>query len=159
MQKNLRFYILVTHTLHKVQRHFSYSGIQPKEAMVVINTTNDVFYKQCSNWCESQGIPWIRTESDGTPATGKNSVLDLFLKSKDDYMVAVDGDDYLTKSGYAYYKNVVNQDNTPDSLCLYKQQSQLITIFGQRIWINLMGLPTDLDTEMHIRSSHLLGEV
>lgn len=159
MQKNLRFYILVTHTLHKVKRHFSYTGILPKEAIVVINTTNDVFYKQCSNWCDSKGIPWIRTESDGTPATGKNSVLDLFLNSKDDYMVAIDGDDYLTKYGYAYYKNIVKQNNPPDSLCLYKQQSQLITIFGQRIWINLMGLPTDLDTEMHIRRTHLMGEV
>lgn len=159
MRKNLRFYILVTHTLHKVKRHFSYTGIQPNEAMVVINTTNDVFYKQCSKWCDSQGIPWIRTESDGTPATGKNSVLDLFLKSEDDYMIAIDGDDYLSRYGYAYYKNVVNQDNTPDSLCLYKQQSQLITIFGQRIWMNVMGLPTNLDTEMKIRRSHLIGEV
>lgn len=159
MQKNLRFYILVSHTLHKVKRHFSYTGILPEEAMVVINTTNDIFFKQCSTWCDSKGIPWTRTKSDGTPATGKNSVLDLFIKSKDTYMIALDGDDYLTRYEYAYYKNILQQDNPPDSLCLFRQEAQIITTFGQRFWTNNMTLPLDLNKEIDIRKGHLISEV
>ena len=44
----------------------------------------------------SEGIEHYVTESDGTPATGKNSVLRLFLESDNEYMVQVDGDDMIT---------------------------------------------------------------
>ena len=54
--------------------------------------------------CVSEGIEHYVTESDGTPATGKNSVLRLFLESDNEYMVHVDGDDMITPYGRNLYR-------------------------------------------------------
>ena len=77
--------------------------IPQRETVVVINSLDPDYGAVASKWCEERGYEHHITESDGTPATGKNSVIKLFLESGEDYMVAVDGDDVLTHYGYKLY--------------------------------------------------------
>lgn len=68
----------------------------------------------------SEGIEHYITESDGTPATGKNSVLQLFLESDNEYMVHIDGDDMITPYGRNLYRSAAYTDS-PDVICLHYQ--------------------------------------
>jgi hypothetical protein len=69
------------------------------------------------------GIKYTITESNGYPAKGKNSALEIFSQSNNDYAVMIDGDDYLTPHGVWYYNNVAALENPPDVLCLTNQLS------------------------------------
>ena len=120
----LQFYILTSNDYPALKRHFNcrYSNLQPEDAVVVINTGNIDHAKIVKSFCESQGIEYYITECDGTPATGKNAVLDLFLASDNNYCVLVDGDDLLTPHGVWFYKNLETINNPPDALLLLNQK-------------------------------------
>lgn len=95
--------------------------IPHENLVVVINTLDDNYVIHATTYCEIHGIEYYVTESDGTPATGKNSVIDLFLASDNDYMVQIDGDDYITPHGVEVYKNLANHPRPPDMVVLYRQ--------------------------------------
>jgi phage tail tube protein FII len=86
--------------------------------VIVINSLNKDYVKKAEKYCKDVGIEYYITESNGTPAKGKNSVLDLFLASDNDYCVMIDGDDFLTQYGVEYYKSLENKKIVPDALCL-----------------------------------------
>jgi hypothetical protein len=60
---------------------------------VVINSKNPIFTHKIKNFCGYKNIPCTVTESDGTAATGKNSVFDIFLNSDYTHLAQLDGDD------------------------------------------------------------------
>jgi len=95
--------------------------IPQRETVVVINSLDPDYGAVASKWCEERGYEHHITESDGTPATGKNSVIKLFLESGEDYMVAVDGDDVLTRYGYKLYTAMAESGKAPDMVALYRQ--------------------------------------
>ena len=95
--------------------------IPQRETVVVINSLDPDYGAVASKWCEERGYEHHITESDGTPATGKNSVIKLFLESGEDYMVAVDGDDILTRYGYKLYTAMAESGKAPDMVALYRQ--------------------------------------
>jgi hypothetical protein len=95
--------------------------IPQRETVVVINSLDPDYGAVASKWCEERGYEYHITESDGTPATGKNSVIKLFLESGEDYMVAVDGDDILTRYGYKLYTAMAESGKAPDMVALYRQ--------------------------------------
>ena len=95
--------------------------IPQRETVVVINSLDPDYGAVASKWCEERGYEHHITESDGTPATGKNSVIKLFLESGEDYMVAVDGDDVLTHYGYKLYTAMAESGKAPDMVALYRQ--------------------------------------
>lgn len=95
--------------------------IPQRETVVVINSLDPDYGAVASKWCEERGYEHHITESDGTPATGKNSVIKLFLESGEDYMVAVDGDDVLTRHGYKLYSTMAESGKAPDMVALYRQ--------------------------------------
>ena len=95
--------------------------IPQRETVVVINSLDPDYGAVASKWCEERGYEHHITESDGTPATGKNSVIKLFLESGEDYMVAVDGDDILTRYGYELYTAIAESGKAPDMVALYRQ--------------------------------------
>lgn len=95
--------------------------IPQRETVVVINSLDPDYGAVASKWCEERGYEHHITESDGTPATGKNSVIKLFLESGEDYMVAVDGDDVLTRYGYKLYSAMAESGKAPDMVALYRQ--------------------------------------
>ena len=120
----MKFYILTSNNYPKLKRHFDeqWSNLQPEDSVVVINTVDLEHTKRVKSFCESKGIEYHITESDGTPSTGKNSVLDIFLASDNDYCVLIDGDDVLTPHGVWFYKNLSTLDNPPDALLLMNQK-------------------------------------
>lgn len=115
----MKFYILWSDDLGYLVRHFENHSKDDTE--VVINTLDDYQRTNAVNWCNHMGVTHHVTESDGTPATGKNSVLKIFLESDNDYMVQIDGDDYLTPHGIYLYKELAKHPSPPDMVALYKQ--------------------------------------
>lgn len=74
------------------------------EVLVVVNTQNAAFERAMVDWVERYDrqqsgveISVLATYSDGTPATGKNSLGDEFLAmaGNQEYLLALDGDDIL----------------------------------------------------------------
>ena len=120
----LKFYILTSDNLDRLKRHFSpkFTNLNPKKAVVVINTECAEYEKSASLYCSEIGVEYCITKSNGTPARGKNIVLDIFKSSKNDYMVHIDGDDYLTPHGVWMYENLANTDSPPDAVFLWRQK-------------------------------------
>lgn len=85
---------------------------------VVINSLDGSFIREAWAYCEEAGIECRVTQSDGTAATGKNSVLEAFEESSFDYAVMVDGDDFLTAHGVYTYKRIAELGMEIDALAL-----------------------------------------
>ena len=60
---------------------------------VVVNSSDEVFVKSIEDYCIQNSIEYSITKSDGTAATGKNSVLDYFSKTEYTHLSQLDGDD------------------------------------------------------------------
>jgi len=124
----LKFYILLSHT-EGFYRHFSphYSNLTPEQVEVVINTTDRDKERDIIELCERYGVFYHITESNGTPAKGKNELLKIFENSDNDYCVQIDGDDYLTPHGVWFYEKVASCASVPDVICLKNQISWCLT--------------------------------
>ena len=119
----LKFYILVSSNPGAILRHFSphYSALTPDDAEVVINTQDSDFLRDAIHLCNLLGVTYHITESNGTPAKGKNELLKHFLKTDHKYCVQIDGDDYLTPHGVWLYKQIAAGKSPPDAICLKNQ--------------------------------------
>lgn len=119
----LKYYVLTSNNLSSLRRHISpeYSNIPKDRLVVIINTMDDDYAEEASTYCRESGIEYYITESNGTPGRGKNSLLEKFLESDNDYCVQIDGDDYLTPHGVYMYDNLSKSDNPPDVVCLTHQ--------------------------------------
>ena len=93
----LRFYVLTSRKFGCLKRHFR--SLPKEHTTVVINSTDNLYIAKAYEWCREEGIDVTITESNGRPGKGKNSVLAHFLNSKYDYMVQIDGDDFLQPHG------------------------------------------------------------
>lgn len=60
---------------------------------VVINSQDLDFTSEISKYCNDNVIEYSITQSDGTPGTGKNSVLEIFQNSDYTHLSQLDGDD------------------------------------------------------------------
>ena len=119
MSGSVKFYALVTRNIYAVKRHIN--TIPKEDLCIIINTQNSDFETRAAAWCVEEGIEHYITVSDGTAATGKNTVFEKFLESDNDYMVLVDGDDYITNHGVWTYKQVAAMDTPPDVLAIEYQ--------------------------------------
>ena len=121
----LKFYILISSDPGRLWRHFSpdYSDLNNKNTEVIIITTSKEDERDLVQFCNDFEIPYTVTKSNGTPARGKNSVLEIFSKSSHDYCVQIDGDDYLTPHGVELYQQIAKSGSAPDAICLKNQVS------------------------------------
>ena len=110
----IRYYVLTSRNLKCLKRHFA--SLPRTETTVVINTTLDWYRDDAMNWCKKNKIDYVVTESNGYPGRGKNSLLDHFLNSKYEYMVQIDGDDFMQPHGVNLYRAVAQSDNPPDGV-------------------------------------------
>jgi len=127
--KKFKYYILTSSSNeYLLERHISeeWSNIPKEDVVVVINTLDDIAEKKCAEWCESKEIEYHITESDGTPARGKNSVIELFLESDNEYMVMVDGDDFITPHGTVFFSELAKMDSPPDAITMKNQWGSVI---------------------------------
>lgn len=65
------------------------------ETVSIINSKNEEFITEFSSWCKENNQKYIITESNGTPAKGKNCCIDFFLNSNYDGLTMLDGDDIV----------------------------------------------------------------
>ena len=120
----LKFYILISSPIGFF-RHFSphYSNLKPEQVEVVINTLEKNNERDIIELCERYGVFYHITESNGTPAKGKNELLEIFQNSNNDYCVQIDGDDYLTPHGVWLFEKIASGSSVPDVICLKNQIS------------------------------------
>lgn len=116
-----KFYILWSDFINNLEAVTS--NLPHDNTVVIINTLDDEQRDVGVNFCKEHSIEHYVTESDGTPATGKNSLLEKFLESDNQYMVAIDGDDFLTPYGVYLYQELAKHESPPDMVCLYRQLS------------------------------------
>jgi hypothetical protein len=121
----MKFYILTSGDLESLRKHAE--TIPLKEQVIIINTLDDDYSRSAVQYCIENNIEYHVTKSDGTAGTGKNSVMQKFLESDNEYMVQVDGDDKITNFGYLYYTSVANDDYPPDLIVLYNQRQTVVT--------------------------------
>lgn len=117
----MKFYVLVSYSIRSFKKCIHH--IPKEDLVVVINTRFSEYLIPLENYCIDNNITYHVTESDGTPATGKNSVIELFLESDNDHMMMIDGDDFITPYGVYYYKRLAFSESPPDVVALYKQSS------------------------------------
>lgn len=125
----IKYYVLVNKSMNCLVRQFNTFNFN--EVVVVINTLDEEFKAQAVDFCTRHDIEHHVTQSDGTPGTGKNSVLKLFLESDNEYMVHIDGDDFVTPYGRNLYRTIAIQPNSPDLIALYNQPSMYRYDFNQ----------------------------
>jgi hypothetical protein len=115
----LKYYALCSRGIPAVKRHLR--CIPKEDLVIVLNSTNLEFLAEAEAWCTEQGIEHYTTECDETAPTGKNTVFDLFLHSEHEYMVLVDGDDFITPHGLVTYDKIANLESPPDAVALEYQ--------------------------------------
>jgi len=93
------------------------------EIMIIVNTLNEEFYQDVmyefgkNNYTKLRKI--IRTESNGSPGKGHNSVLKTFYRDcRYDNLIMLDGDDFLFPNAIQRINNVRIAENS-DVICLY----------------------------------------
>lgn len=109
----LRYYVLTSRNLKCLKRHFC--SLPKDHTTVVINTTDKEYEAIAQEWCWKNKINSVVTESNGMPGKGKNAVLNHFIDSSYDYMVQIDGDDFLQPHGVNMYK-WLSDNNPPDGV-------------------------------------------
>lgn len=137
----IKFYVLCSKNLLATQRHLQM--IAKEDIHYVFNSQDADYVAEATAWCDSESIPYSVTESDGTAATGKNTVFDVFTASDNDYMVLVDGDDFLTPHGVWTYKQIAENGNAPDVIALEYQYG----LYAER------GYFTGYDNDPHLTCS------
>ena len=66
------------------------------DVCIVINTLNDSFYQQVCDCPDFKDATIVRTESNGKPGKGHNSLLTYFEDHTEyDYLIPIDGDDFI----------------------------------------------------------------
>jgi len=83
---------------------------------IVVNTLNDDYYTEVQE--HFKNVEVIRTESNGKPGKGHNSLLTLFKKNSEvyDYFLPLDGDDFLFPYSFSRIEQYMNY--SPDILMM-----------------------------------------
>mgnify|MGYP001272320674 CR=1 FL=1 len=124
----LKYYVLCSGNMFTTKRHIE--TIPKDDIVYVFNSNiwcdrhserNSKYLSDAEAWAISEEIDYHITHSDGTPSTGKNSVLDIFQASDNDYMVLVDGDDFITPHGIWLYDKIAQSESPPDAIALEYQ--------------------------------------
>jgi len=117
------------------------SNSSPHERIVVINTTDNDYTSQATQIAFEHGFPVRVTESNGTPGRGKNTVLQHFLGTDSDWLMQVDGDDYITDGAIARLHYEIEK-NKFDAACLINNRA--LSPSGKIIYANEIPMQTSV---------------
>lgn len=109
---NLLVALLTSRNVEKLKRCIESVLSQTSDVVVVCNTLDFSFVEQARVVAEKYNLEFLVTESNGTPAKGKNSVLEIFRTRSYDYYMQVDADDYLAPDALIKLTKIV--DDNPD---------------------------------------------
>lgn len=91
---------------------------QTTSVVVVCNTLDFSYVDEAKKVADRHNVEFIVTESNGTPAKGKNSVLEIFRSRNNDYYMQIDADDYLTSDALTKIEKIVEESSGLDVLGL-----------------------------------------
>lgn len=100
--------ILTSDDTEKLQRAIKSVG-DGIDILVISNTLDASYAEKAQKVAEKHGCKFIETESNGTPGRGKQSVLDYFNTTEYDYLIPIDGDDYVSTVGISRIINMVDE--------------------------------------------------
>ena len=109
---NMLIALLTSRDAEKLKRCIESVLSQTSDVVVVCNTLDFSFVEQAKVVAEAYNLEFLETESNGTPAKGKNSVLEIFRTRSYDYYMQVDADDYLAPDALIKLAKIV--DENPD---------------------------------------------
>ena len=121
---NLLVAVLTSKDGEKLKRCIESVLPQTSDVIVVCNTLDFSFVEQAKVVAETYNLEFLVTESNGTPAKGKNSVLEIFRSRSHDYYMQVDADDYLAPDALSKIATIVQQN--PDFDVIGEQGGCLI---------------------------------
>lgn len=101
--------VLTSQNSAKLDRCIESVFSQTENVVVVCNTLDTAYVDEAAAVAQKYDIPFIVTESNGTPAKGKNSVLDYFRTTEYDFFMQVDGDDSLAPNCINKLRRIVYQ--------------------------------------------------
>ena len=138
--------ILTSGKIEKLIRCIESVLSQTEEVIVVCNTLDTSYVEQARKVAETYNLEFVVTESNGKPAKGKNSVLEIFrTRSQFKYYMQVDGDDYLTPDALSKIATIVQQN--PDVDVIGAQGGRLIyngiTKTGKQFFIEYLANVND----------------
>ncbi len=133
--------ILTSGKLEKLVRCIESVLSQTSDVIVVCNTLDFSYVEQARKVAEDYNLEFIVTESNGKPAKGKNSVLEIFrTRLQFKYYMQVDGDDYLAPDALSKITTIVQQN--PDVDVIGAQGGRLIyngtTTTGRQFFIEYL---------------------
>jgi cellulose synthase/poly-beta-1,6-N-acetylglucosamine synthase-like glycosyltransferase len=115
---NLLVAILTSRDVEKLKRCIESVLPQTSDVVVVCNTLDFSFVEQARIVAEAYNLEFLITESNGTPAKGKNSVLEIFRSRSHAYYMQIDADDYLVPDALSKIAKIVQQNPDVDVIGL-----------------------------------------
>lgn len=110
--------ILTSRNANKLVRCIESVLSQTNDLVVICNTLDFSYVEQSRKVAEKYNLEFIVTESNGTPAKGKNSVLEIFRSRSYAYYMQVDADDYLTADALIKLDKIVSENQDVDVIGL-----------------------------------------
>ena len=97
---------------------------------IIINTLNEEFFKESFKFFQGKDVIFLRTESNGSPGKGHNSVITncKTYKNEYDYFLNIDGDDFLYPTALLRLSKYV--EYKPDALFLCFHDQLVTSIAG-----------------------------
>jgi hypothetical protein len=111
---NLLIAVLTSRNVEKLKRCIESVLPQTSDVVVVCNTLDFSFVEQARSVAEQYNLEFLVTESNGTPAKGKNSVLEIFRSRSHAYYMQVDADDYLAPDALIKLDKIVTENPDVD---------------------------------------------
>ena len=88
--------------------------------IIVVNTLDETYYSEVCQEFKDINIEIIETKSNGKPGMGHNSLFEIFYEKKQfDYLISLDGDDFLYPYGLHQLSKCFNINTNLDCVCLY----------------------------------------
>jgi cellulose synthase/poly-beta-1,6-N-acetylglucosamine synthase-like glycosyltransferase len=115
---NLLVAVLTSRDVEKLKRCIESVLPQTSDVVVVCNTLDFSFVEQARIVAEAYNLEFLITESNGTPAKGKNSVLEIFRSRSHAYYMQIDADDYLVPDALSKIAKIVQQNPDVDVIGL-----------------------------------------
>lgn len=89
------------------------------DVIIVVNSLNSDYYNDVCDEFKNDNVEIVKTESNGRPGKGHNSLIDLFRsRKKYDYMMMIDGDDFLYPYALKQIEKCFEKKNDLDMLVL-----------------------------------------
>jgi hypothetical protein len=88
------------------------------DVVIIVNTLEDDFFAELNRSEISTVYPIVRTESNGLPGKGHQSVLDYFLTTDYTHLIKIDGDDFFFPGGHTAIRHTLCAKPYVDALGL-----------------------------------------